>query len=51
MVNTDPTSLNGDPGVLHAIARERDARFGVYGVTVEPGEIAVGGSVVRERPI
>jgi hypothetical protein len=48
MVNIDPASSNGDSRVLRAIAGERDARFGVYGTAVEPGEIAVGDSVVRE---
>jgi len=34
--------------VLSAIARERDARFGVYGTVVEPGKIKAGDSVFRE---
>ena len=35
-------------GILRAIARERDARFGVYGSTVEPGRVAVGDPVELE---
>ena len=34
--------------VLRAIARERDARFGVYGSAVEPGRVAVGDPVEIE---
>jgi hypothetical protein len=48
MVNIDPSSTSSDPRVLRAIAKERDARFGVYGSVVETGEIAVGDLVVRE---
>ena len=51
MVNIDPCSLISDPRVLRAIARERDARFGVYGTAVEPGKIAVGDSVFSEISI
>jgi uncharacterized protein len=38
----DPVTLDRDPAILRAIARERDARLGVYGSTVEPGRVAVG---------
>jgi hypothetical protein len=48
MVNVDPELLTSDSRVLRAIATERDARFGVYGTVVEPGEIAVGDSVFAE---
>jgi uncharacterized protein YcbX len=51
MVNIDPSSSNSDPRVLSAVARERDARFGVYGAVVEPGKLAVGDSVFREMSI
>jgi MOSC domain-containing protein len=51
MVNIDPSSLESDPRVLRAIAQERDARFGVYGTVVEPGEIAVGDSVLLQVSI
>ena len=51
MVNIDPSSSDSDPRVLRAVARERDARFGVYGTVVEPGKIAVGDSVFHEISI
>ncbi len=51
MINIDPSSLNSDPRVLRTVARERDARFGVYGAAVEPGKIAVGDAVFRESSI
>jgi len=49
VVNVDPTTSERDPAILRAIAREREACFGVYGTTVEPGRIAVGDPVVLER--
>ena len=48
MVTIDPVTLRRNPAVLRAIARERDARLGVYGSTVEPGRIAVGDPVELE---
>jgi uncharacterized protein len=48
MVTIDPVTLDRDPAVLRAIARERDARLGVYGSTVEPGRVAVGDPVDLE---
>ncbi len=45
MVTIDPVTLCRDPAILRAIARERGARFGVYGSTVEPGPVAVGDPV------
>jgi len=45
MVTIDPVTLERNPAVLRAIARERDARLGVYGSAVEPGRIAVGDPV------
>src|SRR5206468_10256775 len=48
MVTIDPVTLRRDPAILRAIARERDARLGVYGSTVEPGRIAVGDPVELE---
>lgn len=45
MVTVDPVTLERNPAVLRAIARERDARLGVYGSTVEPGRVAVGDPV------
>jgi uncharacterized protein YcbX len=48
IVTIDPVTLRRDPAILRAIARERDAFFGVYGSTVEPGRVAVGDPVELE---
>ena len=48
MVTIDPVTLLRDPAILRAIARERDARLGVYGTTVTPGRVAVGDPVELE---
>ena len=48
VVTVDPVTLCRNPAILRAIARERDARFGVYGSTMEPGQIAVGDPVELE---
>jgi hypothetical protein len=49
VVNVDPANGERDPGVLRAIARERDARLGVYGSTAELGRVAVGDPIVVEH--
>jgi uncharacterized protein YcbX len=49
MVNVDPVTSRGDPAVLRAIARQRDACLGVYGSTVQPGRVEVGDQVVLEE--
>jgi uncharacterized protein len=48
MVTIDPVTLRRNPAILRAIARERDARLGVYGSTVDPGRVAVGDPVELE---
>ncbi len=48
MVNIDPANNRSSPDVLRAIAREREAQFGMYGTTVEPGEVSVGDPVFLE---
>jgi uncharacterized protein len=48
MVTVDPVTLDRDPAILRAIARERDTRLGVYGSAVEPGRVAVGDPVELE---
>jgi uncharacterized protein YcbX len=48
MVTIDPVTLDRNPAILRAIARERDNRLGVYGSTVEPGRVAVGDPVELE---
>ncbi|HEY6275326.1 MAG TPA: MOSC N-terminal beta barrel domain-containing protein [Streptosporangiaceae bacterium] len=49
VVTIDPVTLLRNPAILRAIARERDARLGVYGSTVEPGRVAVGDPVELEH--
>jgi hypothetical protein len=48
VVTVDPVTLCRNPAILRAIARERDARLGVYGSAVEPGRVAVGDPVELE---
>lgn len=48
MVTIDPVTLRRNPAILRAIARERDARPGVYGSTTEPGRLTVGDLVEFE---
>jgi uncharacterized protein len=48
VVTVDPVTLARDPAILRAIARQRDARLGVYASTVEPGQVAVGDPVELE---
>lgn len=49
VVGVDPDTTARDPEILRTIAREREARFGVYGSTVAPGRVAVGDAVLLER--
>jgi uncharacterized protein YcbX len=46
MVNVDPETDERDPAILRAIAQQRETCLGVYGTTVEPGQVAVGDPVV-----
>ena len=48
MVNIDPGTQTSNPEVLRVIAQQRDARFGVYGTCVEPGELTVDAPVFLE---
>jgi MOSC domain-containing protein len=48
MVTIDPVTLRRDPVVLRVIARERDARLGVYGSVVQPGRVTAGDLVELE---
>jgi uncharacterized protein YcbX len=48
VVTVDPVTLRRDPAVLRAISQERDGQLGVYGTTVEPGQLAVGDPVELE---
>ena len=49
MVNVDPKTAERDSAVLRAIATERAACLGVYGSTVQPGQVAVGDPVILEN--
>lgn len=51
MVNVDPVTTIREPRVLRAIAQERQACFGVYGSTVEPGRMTVGDEVLLEPTV
>jgi uncharacterized protein len=42
VVNVDPRTADRDPAVLRTIARARQACLGIYGTTVEPGQVALG---------
>jgi uncharacterized protein len=46
IVNVDPVTARRDPGVLRAVARQRDVCLGVYASPVTPGPVAVGDPVV-----
>lgn len=48
VVTIDPVTLRRHPAILRVIARERDARLGVYASTVQPGRVAVGDPVELE---
>jgi uncharacterized protein len=48
MVTIDPVTLVRNPAILRGIARNREARVGVYGTTVEPGRVTVGDPVELE---
>jgi uncharacterized protein YcbX len=50
MVNVDPADPSAsNPAVLRNIARHREAHFGMYGTVVQPGAIAVGDAIEREK--
>ena len=48
MVNVDPKGGEPNSAVLRVIANARNARFGVYGTTIESGEVTVGAPVFLE---
>jgi uncharacterized protein len=48
VITIDPVTLRRDPAILRAVARERDARLGVYGTIVAPGRVALGDPVELE---
>jgi uncharacterized protein len=44
----DPVTTERNPAILRTVARERQGCLGVYGTTVEPGQIAVDDDVLIE---
>jgi uncharacterized protein len=48
VITIDPVTLRRDPAILRTVARERDARLGVYGTIVAPGRVALGDPVELE---
>ena len=48
VVNVDPSTAERDSDILRAIANERGGCLGVYGSTVQPGEITVDDRVFLE---
>src|SRR5262245_44059419 len=49
IVNIDPATNERNAAVLRAITRDRKTCLGVYGSTVEPGQIAVGDTVAIDE--
>lgn len=48
VITIDPATTQRDPQILRRVAADRQGCLGVYGSTVEPGQIAVGDPVVLE---
>jgi hypothetical protein len=48
VITIDPETGEKSPAVLRSVAQERDGCLGVYGSTVEPGQVAVGDLVSIE---
>ena len=46
VITIDPATAQRDPGVLRAVAQQRQGCLGVYGSTVEPGRVALQDDVV-----
>ncbi|BDC50339.1 molybdenum cofactor sulfurase [Bryobacterales bacterium F-183] len=50
MVNVNPDApADANPAVLRTIAKQRNARFGMYGGAMLPGRVSVGDPVLVER--
>lgn len=50
VITIDPVTSERDPGILRAVARDRQGCLGVYGSTVEPGRVALDDPVSIESP-
>ena len=48
VITIDPTTTARSPGILRAVANDRQGCLGVYGSTVSPGRVALEDSVVIE---
>ena len=46
-VTYDPESDAVDPGILRALAQEREATFGVYCEVLQPGTVVLGDALLR----
>lgn len=50
VITIDPVTMERNPAILRAVARDREGCLGVYGSTVEPGRVAVDDPVLVESP-
>ena len=50
VINIDPETSQRNPKVLRTVADERQGCLGVYGTTVEPGNVSLGDTVAIESP-
>ncbi len=48
VITIDPVTAERSPAILRAVADERQGCLGVYGTTVEPGNVAVNDAVLIE---
>ncbi len=48
VITIDPLTTEREPGILRAVARDRQGCLGVYGSTVEPGRIALNDPVLLD---
>jgi uncharacterized protein YcbX len=48
VITIDPVTAERSPAILRAVADERQGCLGVYGTTVEPGDVAVNDTVLIE---
>jgi len=48
VITIDPETLERSPAILRAVATDRQGCLGVYGSTVEPGNVALNDSVLLE---
>ena len=51
VITIDPETAARNPAILRAVADDRQGCLGVYGTTVEPGQVAVNDPVLIEPPV